>query len=261
MSESLDFADRWLRDGLHVLRPALSVHQISVDMTNAGRRLAALRRAGVQASYTHLLIRAAAVALAANPALHVVVAGSRRQKPSSVDIGLSIAGETFVGPVLVVEGADKKGIAEIAEEVTRRAPEVRKADQEMLAVLRRWGRLLPFAFMRRALLRLLFMSPTFRRKGAGTFQVSTVPVDWALTSTFASAGVLVGGQVWSRVIPVDGQPAVRPVMCVTLSGDHGIWDGRAAARFLAAVKTELESPGAGTEVNGEPLPTGDVRSV
>jgi pyruvate/2-oxoglutarate dehydrogenase complex dihydrolipoamide acyltransferase (E2) component len=29
-------------------------------------------------------------------------------------------------------------------------------------------------------------------------------------------------------------------MTLTLSGDHGVWDGRAAARFLAAVQGELE---------------------
>jgi pyruvate/2-oxoglutarate dehydrogenase complex dihydrolipoamide acyltransferase (E2) component len=95
---------------------------------------------------------------------------------------------------------------------------------------------------RRALLRLLFTSPGFRRKGAGTFQVSTMPVDWGFTTSFATAGVLFGGQVASRVVAVDGQPVVRPMMTLTLSGDHGVWDGRAATRFMSAVKTTLESP-------------------
>jgi pyruvate/2-oxoglutarate dehydrogenase complex dihydrolipoamide acyltransferase (E2) component len=240
-SESLDFAERWLRDGLHVLRPALSVHQIMVDMTQATQTLERLRREGVQATSTHLLVHAVAHALAINPQLHQLVVGSRRQRPARVDIGLSVTGETFVAPVLVIEGADQKTVPEIAAEITRRAPEVRKADHQMLEALRRWGWLVPFAFLRRAVLRLLFMSPAFRRKGAGTFQVSTVPADWALTSAFSTAGVLVGGQVWSRVIAVDGQPAVRQTMTLTLSGDHGVWDGKAAARFLAAVKVELEA--------------------
>ena len=240
VNEPLDHAERWLRDGLHVLRPALSVYQFSVDMTNALAQLDSLRREGVHASATHLLIRAAARALAANPALHQIVAGRRRYRPGRVDIGLSVAGETFVAPVLVIEGADQKSVAEIAQETATRTPQVRAQDQQMLAALRRWGRLLPFAFLRRALLRLLFSSPTFRRKGAGTFQISMVPSDWALTSTFATAGVLVGGQIASRVVAVDGQAVIRPMMIVTLSGDHGVWDGRAAARFMAAVKSELE---------------------
>ena len=115
------------------------------------------------------------------------------------------------------------------------------ADRRLVRSLRRWGWLVPFGFLRRALLRLRFASPTFRRKVAGTFQVSTVPVDWALTTILVTTGVLIGGRIWPRVVVVDGQPAVRPMMSITLSGDHGVWDGRAAARFLAAVQTEIES--------------------
>ena len=213
--ESLDYAERWLRDGLTVLRPALSVQQIAVDMTSANQMLEQLRNTGVAASSTHLLVHAAARALASNPQLHQVIAGTRRHRPGRVDIGLSVTGETFVSPVLVIENADGKSVAEIAAETTRRAPEIRASDHQMISTLRRWGRIVPFGFLRRAILRLLFMSATFRRKGAGTFQVTTVPVDWALTSSFSTAGVLVGSQVRLRVVVVDGKPAVRPIMNVT----------------------------------------------
>jgi pyruvate/2-oxoglutarate dehydrogenase complex dihydrolipoamide acyltransferase (E2) component len=240
--ETLDYAERWLRDGLAVVRPAFSVVQTTVDMTESTRRLKDLQQRGVHATSTHLLVHATARALAANPTLHQVVAGIHRHRPARVDIGLSVTGETFVTPVLVIEGADRKTIEEIAEETTRRVPEIRQADHEMLRVLRTWGRIVPFGFLRRALLRVLFSSAAFREKGAGTFQVSTVPLDWALSSTFSTAGVLVAGQVRSRVVAIDGQPAVRPVMTLTLSGDHGIWNGQAAALFLSSVKRELESP-------------------
>lgn len=242
IDESLDHAERWLRDGLHVLRPSLSVLQITIDMTQAMRRLEELRRSGVHASATHLLVHAAAQSLKANPGIHQLIAGNTRHRPVRVDIGLSVTGETFVAPVLVIEGADGKTVGEIVAEIARRAPEAREADQKMLRLLRRWGWLVPFGFLRRGMLRLLFTSPTFRRKGAGTFQVSTVPVDWAFTTSFATAGVLFGGNVVSRVVVVDGQPAVRPTMTLTLSGDHGVWDGRAAIRFMSAVKSTLEQP-------------------
>ncbi len=209
-------------------------------MTHALQQLDDLRHSGVQASPTHVLVRAAARSLAANPDLHQVMGGYSRQYPGRVDIGLSVTGETFVTPILVVEGADQKSIAEIAAEVARRVPEVQEADRRLLQTLRRWGWVLPLGILRRALLRLLFASPNFRRKGAGTFQVSTTPGDWGVTSSFSAAGVLIGGQVRSRVMVVDDQPAVRPSMLVTLSCDHGVWDGRAAVRFLAGVKTEME---------------------
>ena len=240
--DSLDHAERWLLDSLRVLRPSFVVYQVTIDMTNALRQLEELRQAGVAASTTHLLVRAAALGLAANPALHQVIAGSRRLRPARVDIGLSITGETFIAPVLILEGADQKSVAEIAAETARRVPEVRRADQQKLQSLRRWGGWVPFGFLRRAIMRLMFASPAFRQKNAGTFQVSTAPVEWAATSVFVASGVLVGGQVWSRVVAIDGQPQVRPTMSVTLSGDHGVWDGRAAARFLAAVKSALERP-------------------
>jgi pyruvate/2-oxoglutarate dehydrogenase complex dihydrolipoamide acyltransferase (E2) component len=238
--ESLDFAERWLRDGLRVLRPALSVLQVSADMTSALRQIDEFRRAGTPVTTTHLLVRAAARGLAANPGIHQLIGGNKRHRPTRVDIGLSVTGETFIAPVLVVEGANEKTVEELATEITRRVPEVRQTDHRMLRLLRRWGWLVPFGFARRGVLRLLFSSPTFRRKGAGTFQVSTVSADWALTSTFATAGVLMGGEVRPRVTVVAGQPAVRPIMILTLSGDHAIWDGRSATRFLAAVKSDLE---------------------
>jgi len=238
--EPLDYAERWLRDGLRVLHPALSVLQMTVDMTNATHRIEEFRRSGVAATSTHLLVHAAAHALASNRGLHQLIAGTRRYRPEHVDIGLSVTGETFVAPVLVIEGADQKTVPEIVAEIAARAPAAREADQKLLNVLRRVGWLVPFGFLRRMILRLLFTSINFRKKGAGTFQVSTVPGDWALTSSFATAGVLVGGQIWSRVVAIDGQPAVRPVMTITLSGDHGVWDGRAAARFMASVKADLE---------------------
>lgn len=238
---TLDFADRWLRDGLRVLTPALSVYQINVDMTPALRTLDALRREGTQATTTHLLVSAAARSLAAHPALHQIVAGRRRHRPARVDIGLSVTGETFVAPVLVIEDADRKTVAEIARETALRTPEVRQADSRMLGTLRRWGWLVPSGILRRGILRTLFRSPAFRAKGAGTFQVSTVPVDWGFSSAFSAAGVLIGGHVAPQVVPVNGEPLVRPMMRITLSADHGVWDGRAAAMFLAEVRTILEA--------------------
>src|SRR6185436_7157355 len=98
---------------------------------------------------------------------------NRRHRPTRVDIGLAITAENFVGSPLVLEGADQKTIPELVTEIARRIPDVRQADQQMIQALKRWGWLLPFGFLRRAVLRMLFTSPAFRRKGAGTFQVST----------------------------------------------------------------------------------------
>jgi len=236
----LDAAERWLVDSLRVLRPSFVAYQVSVDMSRALARFDDLRRDGIAATPTHLLVRAAARALAANPALHQLIAGSRRERPERVDIGLSVTGETFVAPVLIVEGADRKSLEEIALETTQRTPEVREADRRKLAGLRRWGWLVPTGALRRAVMRMMFGNLGFRRQAAGSFPVSTVPVESAVTSVFVATGVLVAGQLGPRVTVVSGEPAVRPMMTLTLSGDHVVWDGRAAARFLSSVKAEIE---------------------
>ena len=240
-TRSLDYAERWMRDSLDVLRPAFGAHQITVDMTAALARLDQLRADGVIATPTHMLVYATARALDSNRDLHLLTSGSRRLSPPAIDVGLSVTGEIFVAPVLVIENAERKSIADIATETASRVAEVRKTDKQMLDSLRRWGRLVPSRALRRLILRWMFESPRYRRKVAGTFQISTVPVDWALTSTFVASGVLVAGRVRSTVALVDGVACLRPCMTLTLSVDHGVWDGRAAARFLAAVRTELES--------------------
>src|SRR5438067_1106477 len=103
--------------------------QVSVDMTRAMETLTTLRRSGVMATPTHLLVHAAARALKENPGIHQIIAGNTRRWPGSVDIGLSVAGETFVAPVLVIERADQKTVEELVAETARRAPEAQEADQ------------------------------------------------------------------------------------------------------------------------------------
>src|SRR5262249_21281798 len=157
-----DYAERWLLDALRVLRPSFVAYQASVDMTGALRELEELRRTGVHASTTHLLVWATARTLAANPNLHQMIVGSRRHRFGQVDIGLSISGEMFLSPVLVLKGADQKTVQEIADETARRVHEVQAADRAKLEQLRRWGWLIPFGFLRRVVMRIMFGGAAFR---------------------------------------------------------------------------------------------------
>ena len=69
---SIDYAERWMRDSLDVLRPAFGAHQITVDMTAALARLDQLRADGVIATPTHMLVYATARALDSNRDLHLL---------------------------------------------------------------------------------------------------------------------------------------------------------------------------------------------
>jgi pyruvate dehydrogenase E2 component (dihydrolipoamide acetyltransferase) len=50
------------------------------------------------------------------------------------------------------------------------------------------------------------------------------------------------GRIVDRVIGVNGAPAVRPMLTLTLCFDHRATDGAPAAQLLAAIKELLESP-------------------
>ncbi len=56
------------------------------------------------------------------------------------------------------------------------------------------------------------------------------------------AAILAVGAAKPEVIPVEGQFAVRNMMCMTLSVDHRIMDGAVAAQFMQTLKAALESP-------------------
>jgi pyruvate dehydrogenase E2 component (dihydrolipoamide acetyltransferase) len=56
------------------------------------------------------------------------------------------------------------------------------------------------------------------------------------------AAILAVGSVSNRVVPVDGRPAIRPMMTVTLSCDHRVVDGARAAQFLNDVAEAIREP-------------------
>jgi pyruvate dehydrogenase E2 component (dihydrolipoamide acetyltransferase) len=56
------------------------------------------------------------------------------------------------------------------------------------------------------------------------------------------AAILAVGAIVDRVVPVNGQPAVQPMMTLTLSCDHRIVDGARAAQFLQTLISYIEEP-------------------
>jgi pyruvate dehydrogenase E2 component (dihydrolipoamide acetyltransferase) len=56
------------------------------------------------------------------------------------------------------------------------------------------------------------------------------------------AAILAVGRIAERVVPVNGQPAVRSMMTVSLSCDHRVVDGARAAQFLDDLASLTEEP-------------------
>jgi len=236
----LSFAERWFHDGLLVSHQPAFHQSIEVDISRISAALKVVRKRGIRLTYTHVLVRAAGLALSAHPKIHLVLAGNRVQEPSGVDIALSVSGKGSVVPTLVIRNVDEKPIDVIASEIPGRLPAVREAHRKLLSTLDRWGWLVPFGPVRRAVLRLLFRSFRFRRNGAGTFQVTVVPgVDQGATPLFNAAAVLAAGTVKDRVIAENGVPVVRPTIFLTCSADHRVWNGQNCRTFLHAVQEIL----------------------
>lgn len=79
---------------------------------------------------------------------------------------------------------------------------------------------------------------TFTISNLGMFQVD------AFTAIIPQpqAAILAVGGISDRVVAVDGMPAVRPTMTITLSSDHRVIDGARAAEFMRDLVDAIRSP-------------------
>ena len=188
--------------------PQFSVSR-DVDMTSAN---AARKKAG--ASYTDAIVAAAAKALAAHPRFRARFDGGTLVREDGVHVGIAVAVEDGL-LVPVVRDADRKDLAALAKE------------RERLEQHAHAGKL------------------TAEELTGGVFSVSnlgTMGVDrFTAIVNPPEAAILAVGRVSDRVIAQAGQAVVRPVATLTLSVDHRVADGAAAARFLDDIVKALEA--------------------
>jgi pyruvate dehydrogenase E2 component (dihydrolipoamide acetyltransferase) len=170
---------------------------------------------GAKLTITDLLIGATARVLAKHPRMNASWSGEGIR--SNPEINISVAMAVKDGVVgAVVHKADGLKLGEIAarrRDLTERA---------------RAGRLQPADI------------------SGGTFTISNLgmyKVD-AFTAIIAApqAAILAVGSISDRVVAVEGKPAVRPMMTLTLSSDHRVVDGARAAEFLSELSEALREP-------------------
>ena len=188
---------------------------IEVDMAEGLRVIEESKKAAAssQISINHLLITAAARALRQHPGLNASFAGETIRIFSSIDIGIAVAlEEGLIVPVL--RDCGSKTLTQIA-----------KAER---------------AFVARARSRDLspeeYTGATFLISNLGKFDVESFI---AVILPPAAAALAVGSV---REVPVvrDGRVEVGHRMMLTLSCDHRVIDGAAAAQFLQTFKQALE---------------------
>lgn len=170
---------------------------------------------GVKATLTDLLVALVARVLAKHPRMNASWAAEGIRLNSEVNVAIAVAVEEgVVAPVL-----HKANLSKITEIAVRR---------KELAERAKSGRLQPADL------------------AGGTFTISNLGmynVD-AFTAIIVppQAGILAVGRAADRVIAVDGKPAVRPMMTLTLSTDHRVADGARAALFMNNLVDAIREP-------------------
>jgi pyruvate dehydrogenase E2 component (dihydrolipoamide acetyltransferase) len=135
----------------------------------------------------------------------------------NLDINVSLAmavGDGVVAPVIAM--ADKAELGAIA---------VQRRD---LAERARGHRLRPADLA----------GGTFTISNLGMYEVDS----FTAIITPPQAAILAVGRIADRVVAVNGEPAVRPMIALTLSVDHRVADGARAAEFMRDVADAIANP-------------------
>jgi pyruvate dehydrogenase E2 component (dihydrolipoyllysine-residue acetyltransferase) len=166
-------------------------------------------------THTDFLIALVARTLLGHPKMNASWTGSGIRLNPAVNISLAIAvPEGVVGAV--IPDAATVALADIA------------AQRKDLAERAKSGRLRPTDIA----------GGTFTISNLGMFGIDA----FSAIITPPQAAVLAVGRIADRVVAVNGQPAVKPIMTITLSSDHRVVDGAQAASFLNDLAVALENP-------------------
>ena len=221
---------------------------MDIDVSRALPYLDRLREeSGVKVTITHLVGKAAALAIRERPDLNGIIRGGRIYLRDTVDVFFQVAfadGEDLSG--VKVDRADDRSIVEIAVELQRKAAMVRdRTDQGLLATTRMLG-LVPPRLVGTALRAVAALSYDYdldlRRFGIPYDQFGSVMVTnvggfgvahgYAPLVPFArTPALLTIGAVLDKVVARDGRPEVAPVVSIGATFDHRFIDGFQAAKL------------------------------
>jgi pyruvate dehydrogenase E2 component (dihydrolipoamide acetyltransferase) len=170
---------------------------------------------GIKLTHTDFLVALLARVLVKHPRLNASWSAEVVRLNHEVNIGVAMAVDDGV-VATVIHNANKADLSEIA--VQRRN----------LTERARAGRLRPSDIA----------GATFTISNLGMYHVDAFS---AIISP-PQAAILAVGSIAERVVVVDGRPAVRPTMTLTLSCDHRVVDGARAGSFLNEVAEAVREP-------------------
>ncbi len=166
-------------------------------------------------TYTDLLVGLVARVLQSHPRINATWTGDGIALNSAINVGVAVASNEGV-TVAVVRNAGGSSIEAIA------------AQRQAMIERARTGRAQPADLA----------GATFTISNLGMRRVD------AFTAIINSpqAAILAVGSIIDRVVAVNGQAVVRPMLTLTLSSDHRVIDGSRAAAFMDDLATAIGDP-------------------
>jgi pyruvate dehydrogenase E2 component (dihydrolipoamide acetyltransferase) len=169
----------------------------------------------VRVTHTDLLVGLVSRVLLKHPRMNASWSAEGIRLHDHVNMGVAIAVDDGV-VAAVIHNAQSASLAEIA---TQRRDIAERA---------RAGRLRPADIA----------DATFTISNLGMYQVDR----FCAIITPPQAAILAVGRIADRVVAVEGEPVVRPIISMTISCDHRVADGARAAMFLSDLAEALRKP-------------------
>ena len=189
--------------------------QVSADLTSVQSLVGRFRERDVKATVTDVLVKACASALMRHREVNAQWTDDAILLHPSANVGIAVAApQGLVVPV--IRSAERLSLAEVSEtrsELVGRARD-NKLRQEDLE------------------------GGTFTISNLGMFAVES----FTAVLNPPQAAIVAVGAIEDRVVAVDGEPTVRPMMTLVATFDHRAVDGAPAAGFLQTLKEALEEP-------------------
>ncbi len=174
-----------------------------------------LEKNGVRITHTDLLVAIVARVLARHPRVNASWSADGIRTNPDVNIGLAMAVEDGVVAPVIARAA-RTGLAQIA------------AQRKDLSERARANKLRPADLA----------NGTFTISNLGMYNVDA----FSAIIIPPQAAILAVGRIADRVVPIEGKPAIRPMLTLTLSADHRVIDGARAALFLDELVEALRAP-------------------
>jgi pyruvate dehydrogenase E2 component (dihydrolipoamide acetyltransferase) len=175
----------------------------------------ARKQTGARITYTDLLVKLVAAALAQHPGVNASWKDGAIVRNADINIGLAVAIDAGL-VVPIIHRADTLSLADIT------------ARREDMVSRGQAGKLRPADIQGGG-----FTISNLGMYGVDAFNAIVNP---------PQAAILAVGRIADRVIALNGQPAVQPTMMLTLSCDHRALDGARGAQFLGALADLIEEP-------------------